>query len=102
MANIEEQILSPGNVKINRLYMVSLNRGRYIDLRDYLAELNIYENLFSPGISGTITLSDSRNLIKDLPILGEELLLVDFKTPTFDDNLSIYKTFRICQNNFKK
>ena len=95
MANIEEQILSPGNVKINRLYMVSPNKGRYIDLRDYLAELNIYENLFSPGVSGTITLSDSRNLIKDLPILGEELLLVDFKTPTFDDNLSIYKTFRI-------
>ena len=95
MANIEENILSPGNVKINRLYMVSLNKGRFIDLKDYLAELNIYENIFSPGLSGTITLSDSRNLIKDLPILGEELLIVDFKTPTFDDNLSIYKTFRI-------
>lgn len=93
--SIEEILSAPGNVKINRLVLVSPNRGKFISLLDYLVEVNIYESIFSPGISGSITLSDSRNLSKDLPILAEELLLLDFKTPTLSEEDSIFKTFRI-------
>lgn len=76
----DEILQSPGDVRIKRLILVSAV-GKFINVLDYLVELNIYESIFKPGLSGTLTLGDSRNLIKDFPILGEELLIVEFTTP---------------------
>lgn len=96
MANtsLDESFQAPGDVIIKQLYLIS-SKGSVINLQDYLVELNIYENIYSSGLTGSIILSDSRNLIRDVPILGEELLLVEVKTPTLDKQSSIHKTFRI-------
>lgn len=93
-AKLEESFQAPGDVIIKQLELVSPG-GRVVDLKEFLVELNLYESLFSPTISGSLILSDSRNLIKTLPILGEELLCVDLKTPTFEDSISIKKVFRV-------
>lgn len=95
MNTAQDFIQAPGAVEIRKLILVSPSRNISINLRDYLVELNIYESMFSPGITGSITLADNRNLVKDIPILGEELLVVELVTPSFDDTISIYKTFRI-------
>lgn len=87
-------LLSPGDVYIDRLILAS-NKGAYENLTDYLVELNLHENIFSPFLTGSITLSDSRNLIRDLIIVGDEVLSVSFRTPGFEQNQSITKTFRI-------
>jgi hypothetical protein len=58
-----------------------------------LVELNIYEDMFSNFLRGTVVLSDSRNLIEKGPIIGEEYLTIDIRTPSFDD--AIKKTFRV-------
>lgn len=89
-----EFLLSPGDVYIDRLILAS-NKGLYENLTDYLVELNIHENIFSPFLTGSVTLSDSRNLIRDLMIMGDEVLSVSFKTPGFDNAQAISKTFRI-------
>ena len=88
----DEILQSPGDVRIKRLILVSAV-GKFINVLDYLVELNIYESIFKPGLSGTLTLGDSRNLIKDFPILGEELLIVEFTTP--GTAISIEKLFRV-------
>lgn len=93
-AKLEESFQAPGDVIIKQLEIISPN-GKVVDLKEFLVEINLYESLFSPTITGTIILSDSRNLIKLLPILGEELLCLDIKTPTFEDSISIKKVFRI-------
>ena len=64
--------LSISDCKIERLSLQAAN-GVY-DLIPHLLELNIYENLFSPHLSGNITLSDTYNLPYKLPIRGEETI----------------------------
>ena len=69
------------------------NNGRFMDIKDFCVELNLFEDLFSNALNGNILISDSRNLLKELPIIGEEFLYVKFKTP----NTEVYidKIFRI-------
>ena len=83
---------SAGDVLVEDLYLIS-STGTYIFILDYLVELNIYEDIYSNFMSGQILLSDSANLIKNLPIVGEEYLVVKITTPSFP--ASIQKTFRI-------
>jgi hypothetical protein len=92
---MQEVLQAPGDVLIKRLIIISPERGVYVNVQDYLIELNIFESIFSTGITGSLVLSDSRNLVADIPLLGDEYLLVDIKTPTFNDSFSILKTFRI-------
>ena len=81
-----------GEVLIERIKLVS-SQNVIIDLTEFLVELNIYEDLFLNYLHGTIVLTDSRNLIENLPIIGEEYLMVKIRTPGFDS--VIEKTFRI-------
>lgn len=81
-----------GDVSIEDLYLVSAT-GSYLFILDYLVELNIYEDIFSNFLSGSIMLSDSANIIKSLPIIGEEYLVLKVTTPSFPE--SIQKTFRV-------
>lgn len=81
-----------GDVDIESLTIISAT-GTKLDVKDYLVELNLYEDLFSNALYGTIQLSDSRNLLKELPIIGNEVLIVKVKTPSFTK--SIDKQFRI-------
>lgn len=89
----ESPILTkPGDVHIERLQLVS-TRGLVVDLDDYFVEFNLYEEIFSPSLVGSILITDNRNLIQLMPIVGEELLIVKLTTPSFPS--SIEKTFRV-------
>lgn len=82
-----------GSVNIKEITLISSNNIS-IELNEFLVELNLYEDIFSSHLYGDIFLSDSRNLIDTLPIIGEEYLNIEFFTPGFDD-FKIKKTFRI-------
>lgn len=83
---------NPGDVNIERMVLVG-TRNFSIDLDDYFVEFNLYEEIFSQGMTGSVVISDSRNLVSLMPIIGEELLVIKFTTPTFPN--SIEKTFRV-------
>ena len=84
-----------GSVNVRELRLIS-SKDVVVDLNEFLVELNIYEDIFSQHLYGDIVLSDSRNLIDFLPIIGEEYLNVEFFTPTFEEqNQIIKKTFRV-------
>ena len=87
----QTSLQAPGEVSIQDLFLVSKNL--VVDLRSYMVELNIYESIFNNILSGDLLLSDSRNLVKEAPIIGEEYLIVKLTTPGL--NSSIWKTFRI-------
>jgi len=90
----KKSLQSPGDVDIQELFLISA-RGDYINIDDYLVELNIYESIDSHTMSGEIVMSDKANLTKILPIVGDEYLMVKLKTPDFPDAYVISKTFRI-------
>lgn len=88
----EDSVQKAGSVKITELKLIS-NNNTVWDLTEFLVELNIYEDMFSNYLHGNMVLSDSRNLIENVPIIGEEYLIVKVQTPTFDSRIS--KTFRV-------
>jgi len=87
-----QKLEKAGDVYIKTVKIFS-STGVLIDLDDYFLELNLYEDIYRPCLRGKITLSDSRNLIEILPIVGEELLLLEVVTPSFEQKIK--KMFRI-------
>lgn len=81
-----------GAVDIKTLKLIT-NENVVIDLKEFFVELNIYEDIFSPCMKGEIILSDSRNIIQLGNLVGEELINVEFVTPTFEH--VVRKTFRV-------
>ena len=56
------------------------SRPKKISIRDSIGEINIYESIHSKTLSGDVSLADSQNIIKNLPLTGFERL--DFKVFT--------------------
>jgi len=79
-----------GEYKINRIRIISplrsraLGVGSYIDISEgtkaVWSEINFYEDIDTPIVSGDITLSDAVGIVEATPILGEEILEVSFST----------------------
>lgn len=95
----QDSLQKAGEVVIESLKLLSVN-NTLTDLDEFLIELNLYEDMFTNFMRGEIALSDSRNLIQSLPIIGEEYLLLRFRTPTFP--AAIEKTFRVVQITDRK
>lgn len=88
----KDGLQAAGEVLIERLKLVS-SKNIIIDLLEFLAELNIYEDMFHNCMHGNIVLTDSRNLIEKLPLVGDEYLMIKIRTPSFET--TIEKTFRV-------
>ena len=86
--NPEKQPLRVGDFKLTKLELTSANLdvntgagASFIDLTTSVwHELNFYEDIYSPIVSGDITLTDTVGLIESFPIIGEEILDVSFST----------------------
>ena len=75
----------PGDYKVTKCRLISPTRGadNPIDLqKDASAwqEINFYEDLYSPIVSGEITIQDGVGLIESVPIVGEEVLEISMAT----------------------
>lgn len=92
MTQAIKPLSAAGNVDIETLRLISSN-GLVVDLEDYLIELNLFEDIFASTLHGNIMISDSRNLITNLLIRGQEMLLIKLTTPTL--GVSIEKAFRV-------
>lgn len=73
--------------------LILITKLTSIDLRDQMEELNIYDNVFLPTMSGNIVLRDALGLAKKLKFDGTEYLKIDIGKDA--DNMRIEKTFRI-------
>lgn len=100
MTILDENIQAAGDVLIEKLLMVSA-AGKVINILDYLVEINIKESIYSAGISGEIILADANNLVKEFPIIGEELLIVNVRTPTVVSSINrIFRIYSIVERNY--
>ena len=48
-------------------------------------EINIYESIFSNSLTGNISIADTNNLLKFMPFIGQEQLLLKITTPSLED-----------------
>ncbi len=80
-----EEILQKAGTVLTEEITISLVNGEVVDLVNFVVELNLYEDLFSPCLTGNLTIVDSANLISELPILGIEFITIKYRTPTFEN-----------------
>ena len=86
--NPTKQPLKVGDFNITKMSLTSANLdietgegASFLDLTTSVwHELNFYEDIYSPIVSGDITLTDTVGLIESFPIIGEEILEVSFST----------------------
>lgn len=78
-----ESIKFAGDVNIEKIEIVSSN-GFYQDVTNQVRVIEVYEDLFSPFISGSLTFKDSLDLPNLFPFTGEEYVNLKIRTPSFD------------------
>ena len=76
----QAKLQKPGDVVYNEVLLISDGAG-VIDISDYVVEINIYEDIFSPCLHGNIIIRDTQNLIEKVPLIGDEILTLDISTP---------------------
>lgn len=63
----------PGYYEITKLELTS-TFGKKVDLLPFFLEMNLFEDLNAPALTGSVSLLDTKNLIKNTPIIGEEVI----------------------------
>jgi hypothetical protein len=97
MAADNEVIRFAGDVSIDKIEIISAT-GYGMEVSNQVVALEIYEDLWSPFISGVLALKDSLDLANLFPFVGEEFVNIKIHTPSFtgkdkiiDDQFVIYK-----------
>jgi len=83
-----------GDVAIEKIDIVTIN-GMTQNITNQVVSVEIFEDLFSPFITGVITVKDSYDFVNLLPFVGEELVNIKIYTPSFDQKDYIQQQFYI-------
>lgn len=71
-----------GDVVIKYLYLSSLDGNKSIDLREQVDDMDIYESILSPIITGSMSITDKVSIRENFPILGGKCKIkMQFVTP---------------------
>jgi len=80
-----ETLKFAGDVNIDKIRIITPT-GFYQDIAAQVINIQLYEDLFSPFISGSLILKESLDLINLFPFIGEEYLELEISTPTLQKN----------------
>ena len=67
----------PGDFEVQSIFLTSpsfKDPEKTIDLSSAWTEINLFEDIYSPAISGDVTLVSSGGFVEGIPIIGEETL----------------------------
>ena len=81
----DEVLVQAGDFKLEKLIITSPTTEEFADITEFMMEINLYEDLFSPCMTGNVVLADATNLISNLPILGNEYITIKLRTPSLED-----------------
>jgi hypothetical protein len=82
MAGRGIQFAGDYNIKEIKLFTSS---GNVIDLSEAVITMNIYEDIFSPSITGTLGIVDTNAIIMNAPITGQDYLSFKITTPGLEN-----------------
>jgi hypothetical protein len=80
---LNQTIRFAGDVNVEQVTITSRN-GFTQNITNQVIGVEIFEDLFSPFLSGNIILKDSLDLINLFPLVGEELVDIKINTPSFE------------------
>ena len=76
----ENNLQYPGEFRISEIALFNAY-GNVVGIATATAEISIYEDIEQNFISGTLTFTDTEDLVGKLPILGQEYLEFKVRTP---------------------
>ncbi len=88
-----EELRDSQQFHVNELVIVS--KGESIDIKEIFSELNLFDSLYMPVMSGKLIISDSTGLSSKLLFDGSEVLLIDVSKVEGSDIGQFKKAFRI-------
>jgi hypothetical protein len=71
-----------GEVKFTKLNLITYGESKGVDITNMVYQMEIYEDIYSSTMSGSVVIIDTRNMVSTFPIIGEEVLELEFETPT--------------------
>lgn len=90
----EKNLIRSSEVYVDELKLYS-NNGFEVDLAPIFHELNYFENMFGDFVSANITLIDTKSVLTHAPIIGQELVMISFSTPTMPRIRKIMSVYSI-------
>ena len=69
-----------GDYNLNSIKIISFD-GKPVDIKSMVHELNIYENIRSTALTGSVVIGDAQNLIKKMPLQGTEKIAFHLSIP---------------------
>jgi hypothetical protein len=88
-----------GDVSIEKVTLIS-STGVYQNVRNQVIQIRVFEDIFSPFITGSIVIKDSFDFQNLLPLIGEEFLELKISTPTLKSG-AIEGLFHVYKMNDK-
>jgi len=85
-------LLASSDYTLGALYLLT-STGNAIDLSGIMLELNLYESIFSPCVTGDLLVGDAGDMISSLQLHGNEFLSIQIDKPSLGK--PIKKVFRI-------
>lgn len=85
-------VQAAGDIRIKECVIIR-NDFAEIDVKAYIGELNIFEDVFKNGLYGNLLMIDASNLTQNFPIVGDEYIRLRLQTPGMTDE--IYRTFKV-------
>lgn len=83
-----------GDVTIDRV-VITTSAGAFKEIQGQVLQIQIFEDIFSPFITGVLSIKDTLDLTNVLPLIGEEYLDLKVVTPQLDAKIEgrfyIYK-----------
>ncbi len=89
--NNENKWRELGDYDLKRVEIIT-NNDQKADIKDLIQEMNIFEDMFGVYMSGNITFKDSGGFVEKLPIIGNEMVEIEIRTPGVDK----YKKYEFC------
>lgn len=77
-----ETIRFAGDVSLRKVQIVTSSVNK-VDVTNQVIGIEVYEDMFSPFFSISISLRESLDFINALPLRGEEVVKLEIATPTF-------------------
>jgi hypothetical protein len=86
---------APNAVDIRSIELITYN-GTIIPLRFIAQEFVIFHDMYQQGVYCEVAILDSKGIIEMAPIVGDELLVVRFKTPNTEKLLQyVFRVYKI-------
>ena len=90
--NNDPGVFQAGDIDLQSV-AISVGNNNNIDIRSFIGELNLFEDMYATGLYGNLLVVDALNLSQILELRGDEYIILKFTTPKL--NSVIHKAFKI-------